>query len=323
MSSIPSTIGLPNEILGQLDFSLPSDAKSNSVRVQPSNISQIVSTAYSTGAVNNAVLGDFPFPSQQLIFDCPAGGSPSQFIDTRMSSLSFRMNVAVSGAAGATCTMTSGYLRSHANSFFDRLFITGQDGQILEDINEYGLVNDTLLALQQNNSVRDGIALQMGYLSSTAIESQGHAIGIFNGRQLVTGDNESHNYSVPLCSGILGVLDDRFINIGRTSKLTLTLQTINILPLSITCNNATNATSFVVTLSDFALNLQYIDIGLSALKLLDSQLVDGKMYSHAITYRTSTATLPSTSGAVSLLCGLRASSVKSLFARYYENGVLV
>ena len=210
--SLPSTVGLPNEMmLGHLDYSLPSDAKSYSVKIQPSNISQIVSPTYSTGATANAVL-DLSFPAQNLIFDIPCGGSPSQFLDTRFTTLNYRMNIAVVGAAGNVSTMTSGYLRSSGNAFFDRLYCTSQSGQIVEDIANYNLVNDTLLALQMSianyNSIRDGVASQYGFLSSTAIESQGHAIGIFGGRQLVTGDSESHSYSLPPLSSVVGVIAD-------------------------------------------------------------------------------------------------------------------
>jgi hypothetical protein len=130
---------------------------------------------------------------------------------------------------------------------------------------------------------------------------------------------ETHSYSVPLLSGVLGVLNDKFLNIGRTSKLSLTLQTTSILPLSIL--TAATPGSITVSLSDFSLSCEYIDIGLSALKMLDSTLVDGKCYMHGITYRTATNTLSAgIAGSASLLAGIRASSVKSLFVRYYDGG---
>ena len=70
-----SPIGLPNEVkLGSLDYSLPPDARSTSVKIQPSNISEIKSSTLSTGllkrtagtAGNNVELS---FPIQNLIFD--------------------------------------------------------------------------------------------------------------------------------------------------------------------------------------------------------------------------------------------------------------
>lgn len=319
--SLPSSVGLPNEMmLGNLDYSLPQDAKSYSVKVQPSNTSS-VTTSFVTGTTTGVAL-DLPFPSQNIIFDLPAGASPSMFLDSRFTTLNFRMNVAVT-TLGAACNFASGFLRSHANSFFDRMYITSQNGQIIEDIQEYGLINDTLIALQMNNSVRDGIATQYGFASASTVESQGHQIAIFNNRALVASDNETHSYSVPLLSGSIGVLADKFLNIGRTSKLQLVLQTSSILPLSILLGGTvTNSSTISVTLSDFSIQCEYVDIGINALKMLDQTLVDGKSYIHGVTYRTSSATLPATSGSTSLLAGIRASSVKSLFARFVDGGVV-
>jgi hypothetical protein len=65
-----------------------------------------------------------------------------------------------------------------------------------------------------------------------------------------------------------------------------------------------------------------VDIGLNSLKMLEQTLVDGKSYIHGVTYRTSSTSLPATSGSTSLLAGIRASSVKSLFARFVDGGAV-
>ena len=130
--SLPSAVSLPAEMqLGSLDYSLPPDARSYQVKVQPSNISQIVSPdiPFSTSATGL----DYPFPSQQLIFDLPCGSSPSTFLDNRFTTLNFTATYA-NGSTNAG-VLTSANLRSNANSFFDRMYITSQNGQILEDIN--------------------------------------------------------------------------------------------------------------------------------------------------------------------------------------------
>ena len=211
------------------------------------------------------------------------------------------------------------------------MFITGQDGQILEDIGEYGLTNDTLIALQMNAAVRHGVATQYGFSaasagvadSSIATGSQGHgwAVALAN----TAGNSQSTSYSIPLLSGIIGCTADKFLNIGRTSKLSVCLTTANIAP--ITFHTATAITggiltgqTFQLTLSNFSLQCEYVDIGHSALSLLDDTLENGKSYIHGTTYRTSSVTLPSTTGATSLLAGIRASSVKSLFARFAQGG---
>ena len=147
--------------LGSLDFSLPPDARSTSIKVQPSNISQVVSATLDTGllkktagTVGNSV--ELSFPIQNLIFDIPAGASPSQFIDTRFTTLNYRMQIDLVQIPDFAPPVVQ--LRSHANSFFDRQYTLAQNGNIVEDLTEYGLINNTLINLQMNNSVRDGCA---------------------------------------------------------------------------------------------------------------------------------------------------------------------
>ena len=116
-----SPVGLPAEVkLGSLDFSLPPDARSTSVKIQPSNISEVKSPTLSTGLLKKTAGTDgnnveLSFPIQNLIFDIPAGASPSQFIDTRFSTLNFRMQINLTAAPDAPIPVCQ--LRSHANSF--------------------------------------------------------------------------------------------------------------------------------------------------------------------------------------------------------------
>jgi len=71
--SLPSSVGLPQEMmLGNLDYSVPPDAKSFSVKVQPSNVSQ-VQTTFTPAITAGAYFGDVAFPSQNIIFDIPCG----------------------------------------------------------------------------------------------------------------------------------------------------------------------------------------------------------------------------------------------------------
>lgn len=176
-----------------------------------------------------------------------------------------------------------------------------------------------------NNSCRDGTALQYGFdPSSTGNTSQGLPLPVLGG---TTAGSESHSFSVPLINSLIGVTADKFFNIGRTSKLQVVFQTAGILP--ITFDNATGTllsstgANFKVTLLDFSISLETVDIGMSALKSLDETLINGVAYNHGISYRTASVSLPaSSSGQQTLLAGIRASSVKSLFARFQENGVL-
>ena len=342
--SLPSSVGLPFEMqLGSLDNSLPPDAKSFSVKVQPSNVSQISTTLTGLVAANNTTTyqPDQPFPSTSVCFDLPAGSSPSLFLDNRFSTLNFRATYTIA-TIGTTATYKDCFLRSNANSFFDRAFVTAQNGQILEDITNYGMISDLLINLQMNNSVKSGTAAQFGFSSTNTvvsngvaagpnvefgtvdIGSQGHKIACLSNANAfpAAGQSSSYSYSVPLLSGVLGVLSDKFLNIGRTSKISLTLNTASVLPVTlVTVGGAGNvAPTITVTLDNFSLSCEYIDIGLSALSMLDATLVDGKSYIHGTTYRSTSTTLPSTVGTTSLLAGIRASSVKSLFTRFVEGG---
>jgi hypothetical protein len=313
--SLPSSVSLPAEMqLGSLDYSLPPEARSYQVKVQPSNLSQIVSPDIT---IANVVGTDYAFPSQQIIFDIPCGSSPATFLDNRFTTLNFTATY-TPGSVNQTAGTTSGYLRSNANSFFDRMYITSQSGQILEDITEYGLVNDLLINFQMNNAVRDGVAMQYGFEDGSSTNtSQGHAIGSF-AQTLTAATTTTYSYSVPILSGLIGVLADKFLNIGRTSKLQLVLQTSSILPLTITC--ATTTGTIKVALSNFSITCEYIDIGSNALKMLDQTLVNNQAYIHGTSWRVTSNTIPaSSSGNLSLLAGIRNSSVKSLFVKYVDN----
>ena len=206
------------------------------------------------------------------------------------------------------------------------MYVTSQNGQQIKDIGEYGLVSDTLANLQLNNSVRDGLGIQYGFNSVAGADSQGHKWSILSTGGAVAGavagaagQSETHSYSIPLLSGVVGSLADKMLNIGRTSKLTVNLVTSNILPLTGGTTAPITAGSYSVTLSNFSIQCEYIDIGLNALRELDTTLVNGNAYIHGTTYRTSSAAVPASAGTQSLLCGIRASSVKSIFARFQQN----
>jgi len=121
MSALPSSVGLPQEcMLDSLDYSIPPDAKSFSVKIQPSNQSSVTSPTYTLRGATAAYQAEQAFTSQQIIFDLPCGASPSQFLDTRFTTLNFNTVVTVT-AGGTSQLATLGYLCSHANSFFDRI----------------------------------------------------------------------------------------------------------------------------------------------------------------------------------------------------------
>jgi hypothetical protein len=320
--SIPSVIGIPAEMkLGEVDFSLPPDARSYAVKVMASNVQSVASppiSLVSAGAGPPTVTPQFV--SQNIFFDLPCGQSPSTFLDTRFSTISFKATMTCSIVASGA--VTNGYLRSGGYSFFDRMYVTAGSGQVLEDVNEYGLMYDTLTALQFNPATRDSLALQYGFASNASNDAnQGHAWSML-AKTTATTDIETHSYSFPVLSALLGMGSDKFLNIGRLNKLQLALQTATELPISITTGGALTTGTITVTLSDIALNLEYVDIGSSSLGMLDATLIDGKSYLHGVSYRNSAVSMPSVVGNQSLLAGIRGSSVKSLFARFTDGGVV-
>ena len=321
--SIPSPIGLPQELkLGEVDFSLPADARSYQVNVQPSNVSSVAQTGISVISAAGGPPTTTPqFSSQTLYFDLPAGSSPSTFIDNRFTTISFRANLTVTTAFVGAFAQT-GYQRSGGYSWIDRMYITAQNGNIVEDVTEYGLVNDLMVATQLNPATRDSLAVQYGFLSDPAATvSQGHQWTSIAQTAAVTA-TETYSYSMPLMSSLVGVTADRFFNIGRTNKLQIAIQTCTELPISITNAGAITAGAFTVTLSDFAIQCQYVDIGPSALAMVDATLPDRKAYIHGTTYKTSSISMPATAGSQSLLAGIRGSSIKSLFARFQDMGAV-
>jgi len=321
--SIPSAVGLPSEMkLGEVDYSLPPDARSYQVNVQPSNVSSVTQTGISVISAAAGPPTTTPqFSSQTIYFDLPCGASPSTFIDNRFTTISFRANLSVTTAFVGAFAQT-GYLRSGGYSWIDRMYITAQNGNIVEDVTEYGLVNDLMVATQLNPATRDSLAVQYGFLSDPAATvSQGHQFTAITQTAAVTA-TETYSYSMPLMSSLIGVTADKFFNIGRTNKLQVAIQTPTELPISIINAGAITAGAFTITLSDFAIQCNYVDIGPSALAMLDATLPDKKGYIHGQTYKTSSISMPAVAGSQSLLAGIRGSSIKSLFARFQDGGAV-
>lgn len=307
--------GLPLEMkAADLDFSVPEGTRNINIRVQPTNLSSIVSPTAATGSVAG-IIPDNIMNQQTVVFDLPAGQVGS-YIDVRQSYVSFRATVNVV-SAGTSANCTSAYLRSGGHSFFDRAEVVGPQGQILESIQEYGLVMDSLLNYQQSNSERDGSALLFGYEASTAITSDGHSVPVLTGA-LGASNTQTNSYALPLLSGILGITASKFFPIGAVPKMQLQMTTTSVLPYSVVLASGSGGT-FNVTLSDFVLNLEYVQVPARTQAMIEQSLHDGKYFLGGTTYRTTSATLAAgVTGFSSVLSGIRASSLKSIFTRFYE-----
>jgi hypothetical protein len=120
-------------------------------------------------------------------------------------------------------------------------------------------------------------------------------------------------------SSLIGKGARKYFQIGATSKLQLVLQSSAIIPITFVTGSATTQATFRITIDNMSLDLQYVDIGDEGVKMLGKS---GMQYYDGTTYRVSSATLPSTAGTVSLLTGLRGSSVRALFMRCTEASTL-
>lgn len=324
--SLPSSIGLPAEcIQSSLPDSLPQETKSWSVKIQSSSNSSVSTTFQPTNAATT-YFQDIVFPSVPITFDIPCMQSPSTFIDTRMSSISFNVTYSINTAGTVHANPVNvnypSYLRGGAYSFFDGFSVTGPDGMILENIQEFGMTYDTLCNLQMSNSVKDSVAIAYGFKSDNSVTNQGHSIALFaSAAANAAGTHETHSYNFPLLSSLLGVTSERFLNAGRLNKLSTTLTTSSILHISGGIQAVWDAAPvYKVEISNVCLHLHYIDIGLQALSLLDKSLISGQQFLHGTTYRTSASNLSNVAGTQSVLTGVSGSSIKSLFFRFSPTG---
>ena len=315
-----SQVAFPKELQNEIEASLPASVNSYAVKVVPSNVSSVVSTTQTLTA--SSVL-NLQGTNANIIFDIPAGQGKSQFIDPRFTTLNFRATYEIlSGASSAV--ITSAVLRSSAMAHFDRAYIQSQSGVLLDDVNLVGVVADQVNGLEIDVAQRDALALLYGFqyeagAANSQNNTQGHKLNGIDATTVSAAVSDYRSYCMPLMNSLIGKGASKFFQIGATNKLQLVLQTAAVLPITIITGTVTTAATMRVTLDNISLNLQYVDIGAEGVKMLNKT---GLQYYNGITYRASTSTLPSSSGAVSLLTGIRGSSVRSIFTRCCEAATL-
>ena len=313
-----SQVGFPKELQNEIDYSIPASVNSYAVKVVPSNLSSVVSTSQVLTASSTLNLQG---TNSNIIFDIPAGQGKSQFIDPRFTTLNFRATYEIlSGASAAV--ITSACLRSSAMAHFDRAYMQSQSGVLLDDVNLAGVVADQVNGLEIDVAQRDALAMLYGFqyeasAANALNATQGHKLNGIDATTLSAATADYRSYCMPLMNSLIGKGASKFFQIGATNKLQLVLQTAAVLPLTIITGTVTTAATMRVTLDNISINLQYVDIGAEGVKMLNKT---GLQYYNGITYRASTSTLPSSAGAVSLLTGIRGSSVRSIFTRCCEAG---
>jgi hypothetical protein len=314
-----SQYGFPKQLQNEIDATIPPFVNSYSVKVVPSNVSQVQSSTQTLTASSTLQLNGV---SQNVIFDIPCGQG-NTFIDPRFTTINFRVNYEIVNTPSAAI-ITSANLRSSGYAHFDRTYTQSQTGVILDDVNLVGLVQDTLLQLEIDVAQRDALAAMYGLAYDAATTSknanQGHAISGIDGTTIAAASTSYYSYSMPLINSLIGKGANKFFGVGKTGKLQVVMQSSALIPITFVSSTATTAATFRCTIDNISLNLQYVDIGNEGMKMLNKT---GVQYYNGITYRVSAATLPaSTSGSVSLLTGLRGSSVKAVFTRFTEASTL-
>lgn len=323
MQSLPTNYGLPGELdMAGVGANLPAGAKAYSARVAAQNNPSISTTfTYSSAVTAANVVPDIYQQVQDINFEIPCNQSDSMFLDTRLSTLNFQLNCSCT-SAGTTNSVTSMGLRGSAYSFFDACQTKAQNGIPLEQVSGYGLTAQTLLDLQQSWSDREGLALMYGFNNASSTDS-GIKFPSLAGVGVVT-NGEQESFSIPLLSSVVGVLNDRFVNIGRTKKLTHTITSASVLPLTIVVGTAggTPAT-YNFTLSNFSLSLALVDIGPAGLDMFDRMLVTNDMghkcaYSHGTTYKMTSTSMLAGAASQKLPVSIPGSSVRSVFCRFQD-----
>ena len=306
MSAFPaSAMGLPSGLKYDLPPSMSDTARSYSVNVAPDGITSV------TGAVGNisfaaGAVTQSQFSSQVVSFTIPSGMSDSVFLDCMNTTVSFTLTYVVGTAASVTAGQCK--LLSNAASWFDTLVLYSNNTP-LETINQYGLLQNFLLQNTVSLSERTGgISICMGTDSNTAA-----------GLDLpTTAGSFRFNFCIPLIS-LIGINTEKYFPIGSVNNMQLQLTTANLCPIVTFCTAA--ATNIVLstapTLSEFRLNMKYLDVGDQAAAMLRQTLQDGKWYIKSSTYTNSAVTLPSGSaGNQQALLQIRNSSVKSVYHQF-------
>lgn len=312
MSAFPSSnIGLPKTMDYSLPPSVSDSCRSYSINLSPDGITSVSAPTQNLFTANQAVQGQFN--SQVISFSIPSGNSNSVFLDPASTTLSFSLTYNVSTASSATSTVVK--LISSAASFFDSLTLYSNNTP-LEQVNQYGLLQNFLLQNTVNLSQRyGGITIAMGCDTNGASGIElGHA----------TISTYRYNFSIPLIS-VIGVNSEKMFPVGMINNLQLQLNTSNVLPIVAYCTAVATQPVFSqsFTLSEFSLNMKYIDIGENAASMLMGTIPDNRILYKSSTYTNSQVTLPSgSSGAQQLLLQIRNTSVKSVYSQFGQSNTV-
>ena len=317
-------LGLPKGFLPSPEVAMSNGCKSELVRVQPNNISTVQGPTQSIDyAVVSTAAVQIPFVSQMLQFSIPSYQGKNVWIDTAKSTLSFRANYAITNVTGSASNTVSAFLQAGAASWINRIVHQGPTGAVLDDVVNVNIAEHVDNLLTFNLTDRDCFAsLGFGSDASYAYNYvQGHAIGSWNAPAATapTVKNCYNQYEMPLPSSMIGRHAKGFFPIGAIPKLDIQLYTSATAPVTFMVLTAGAATTVTVqcSIDQIALNLHYVTLDDVSAKMIAGSAMH---YVHGITSRVATGTLTSGTGYQNILCGLRAKSVRQLYARFVDAG---
>jgi hypothetical protein len=159
-------------------------------------------------------------------------------------------------------------LLGSAASFFDTLVLYSNNTPI-ETINGYGNLQNFLIQNSVSFSERyGGLSICMGTDTNTNtgidLPWVGAAATVYR-----------FNFTIPLLS-VIGANYDKLFPVGSINNLQLQMTTANQLPFASYCTAVPTTQPVIsgITLSEFALNMKYIDIGDMASQILSQTLQD-------------------------------------------------
>ena len=293
-SEVYAPTAIPNEMNYSLPSSLPS-AKNFEIRVQPVN-----QQSFTKGNV--------------IQFDIPCGRA-GQFLDCSTSYIRYKGVFTHAGTNGTDYS----YLLGSAYSPFIRQEVYGNNSVLLESINEVGVCASMLLNISLNDADKKGLSPSMGFDGDNvtaygASANSGHQIN-----RDATINNLIFEYATPII-GILGTGTDKMFPIGNIFGLRfeLTVDDYANFTKAVTANTISG---FTISEVEFVANV--VELSPEAYSLI-AQANPEKIHIRSQTYRQSSAVLPTSAGVgvYDLLCGIRVSSLKSLFIQTYNSNMV-
>ena len=230
-------------------------------------------------------------PGETIMINIPTGRK-GQFLNTKMSYLQFRIANMTATAAKTTKFDFS------ASSIISSIEVY-HGSNLLESIREYNVLHTmwedmigSVEALKHSGTILAGV--------SSSNEREGQAIA----------PSASDYVAIPLLSGVVGVLMDKYLPTGDMSGGDIRLE----ITLASAADGmiATDAAAVDWQVHDVNLQLQYVELNSEAARMISAQNAGGYVISSE-SYANFANTLPSGVSNANVLIPARFSSLKTLF----------